>query len=467
MEMLGVKNGKIVKKSGEAVRLRGTCIGGWMNMEHFIDGYPDTENSLRTLFHELIGPEKGRFFFDRLLDYFFAEEDVIFIKRSGATVIRLPLNYRHFERDSEPYKYLDAGFKRLDEALEWCAKHGLYAILDLHSVQGWQNPDWHCDNPTLYALFWSHRHFQDRFIALWEEFARRYKGNPAVAGYNVMNEPVTGAINGWYGQKYKTEWDIINRVYSRVVKAIRAIDEEHIIILEGDLFSTLFSKLDAPFAGNLLYSSHNYHQCGFAPGEYPGKMGEEMWDRAKQEKMIRGCEGVAYSQKHNVPLWVGEFGARVTEDAGETEAHAKALDDQVGIFEDLGLHWTSWTYKCVGGMSWVQTDPESDYMKGCGPRMKNQFALGQEITKMTEPIAGRIFGEINNPDWSLDQVKGALNNNLIAKFGHRLFQPSYVNQFKGMSETEIDRVLQAFLLKNCRHNDIFIDVFKKYMTLPA
>ena len=27
----------------------------------------------------------------------------------------------------------------LDKMLEWCSKHELYAILDLHAVQGWQN----------------------------------------------------------------------------------------------------------------------------------------------------------------------------------------------------------------------------------------------------------------------------------------------------------------------------------------
>ena len=40
MERLEVSNGKIVSASGSPVMLRGTCVGGWMNMENFINGYP-------------------------------------------------------------------------------------------------------------------------------------------------------------------------------------------------------------------------------------------------------------------------------------------------------------------------------------------------------------------------------------------------------------------------------------------
>ena len=38
MDFLQVKNGKIVDQSGAEVYLRGTCVGGWMNMEDFING---------------------------------------------------------------------------------------------------------------------------------------------------------------------------------------------------------------------------------------------------------------------------------------------------------------------------------------------------------------------------------------------------------------------------------------------
>src|SRR5512141_2456186 len=173
------------------------------------------------------------------------------MKECGATVVRLPVNYRHFERDDAPFQYLEKGFGRLEQMVGWCAKHGLYVIIDLHAVQGWQNTDWHCDNPSRQTLFWTQRQFQDRFVALWEEFARRYKGNPVIAGYGVMNEPLKGELIGSLDDNYQPEWDVLNLVYRLVVSAIRSIDPDHIICLEGDQFSVKFSGLDAPFADNL------------------------------------------------------------------------------------------------------------------------------------------------------------------------------------------------------------------------
>ena len=129
---------------------------------------------------EILGASKASFFFERLLDHFITEADIAFIKQQGATVVRIPLNYRHFEADAEPFRYLAEGFARLDRALDWCRQQGLYAILDMHAAPGWQNPDWHSDNANRNALLWEHPHFQERLIWLWTTLAERYCDNPAV-----------------------------------------------------------------------------------------------------------------------------------------------------------------------------------------------------------------------------------------------------------------------------------------------
>ncbi|MGE5599836.1 MAG: glycoside hydrolase family 5 protein, partial [Bacteroidota bacterium] len=124
MDLLQVKDGRIVDARGGPVKLRGTCIGGWMNMENFIDGYPGTEHGIRAAMAEAVGEEKARFFFDRLLDYFLSEEDIAFLAGLGVNLVRLSLNYRHFESDTAPYEYREDGFARLDRAVSWCAQHG-------------------------------------------------------------------------------------------------------------------------------------------------------------------------------------------------------------------------------------------------------------------------------------------------------------------------------------------------------
>lgn len=477
MDILQVRDGRIVDGDGEPVRLRGVCVGGWMNMEHFIDGYPGSEHGLRAAFERVLGPERARFFFDRWLDYVLSEEDVAFLARCGVTAVRLPLNYRHFERDEAPFQYLEQGFERLDRAVGWCAEHGVYAILDLHSVQGWQNTDWHCDNSSRHTFFWRQRQFQDRFVALWEEMARRYRDEPAVAGYNVMNEPITNAPLGRFSDDYTPDWQVINRVYRRVVEAIRAIDADHIVFLEGDLLSRLFEGLDAPFAENLVYSSHNYNAAGSGPGPYPGMIGGQHWDRERQVDVFREQEGTQFTQQYGVPLWVGEFGF-VRTDPQDYAHRLHACDDQIDVFEEHGAHWTMWTYKDVGRMGWVTVAPDSAFMQVVKPMMEAKDLLDvdffwggwdpctpprQSLRELARYAEGVIGDATIDPLANERYLAQAATSCYVAA----LMQPTYARLFQDMSEGEIDRVLRSFAFENCQVNQRLIDVVEKHTDRAA
>jgi endoglucanase len=463
--MLQVKQNQIVDEHGKTVRLRGVCIGGWMNMENFINGYPGDEHGLRAAMAEILGPLKAQFFFERWLDYFLAEEDIAFIQSCGANAVRLPLNYRHFERDDEPFRYLEAGFARLDRAVQWCAKHRLYAILDLHAVQGWQNTDWHCDNSSRHTFFWRHSHFQDRFTALWEELARRYKGNAAVAGYNVMNEPVSNAPAGRFrdDREYKTDWDTFNRVCRRVVEKIRAVDPDHIVFLEGDLFSSRFEKMEAPFAENLVYSSHNYTSPCYDHHQDSITAEQREQNVRQQREIFLAHEGTRYAQKYNVPLWVGEFGAN-----GNC-----GLEDQVSVFEEQNVHWTIWTYKDIGPMGFMNVAPDSEYHRILAPILKAKRDLGVDAW-LFDGVPGSVVGgairelaDLIEKALPAAGVDPAANRRFLAQaalgcYAANLMQPAYAGRFKGLSEAQLDKALQSFAFKNCRPREDVLNVLKRY-----
>ncbi len=462
--MLQVKQNLIVDEHGKEIRLRGYCVGGWMNMENFINGYPGDEHGLRSKMAEILGPGKGEFFFDRLLDYFLAEDDIAYLKTSGASVVRLPFNYRHFERDSEPFQYLEAGFERLDRVVNWCARHHLYVILDLHAVQGWQNTDWHSDNSSRHSLFWQHPHFQDRYVALWEEFARRYKGNDIIAGYNVMNEPVSNAPSGRFDdQKYKTDWETFNRVNRRVVKQIRAIDPDHIIFLEGDYYSTRFEKMDAPFADNLVYSSHIYTNPTYDPHQGSISKEQRQQNIQHQREIFLAHEGTRYMQRYNVPLWVGEFGT----------GGANNLDDLTSVFEEHGVHWTIWTYKDIGVMGLVTLKPESKYLQILAPVLKAKRNLGVD-SWLSAGLVGTTVGEtlweladliekrIGDPEIESSANRRFLAQAALSGYTANLMQPAYAKAFRGLSEADLDEALQSFAFKNCQPHPEILNVLKKH-----
>ncbi len=465
--MLQVRENDIIDDRGKSVRLKGVCVGGWMNMENFINGYPGDEHGLRAVAAEVLGPGKAAFLFDRWLDHFLAEEDIAFISSCGANVVRLPLNYRHFESDGEPFRYREEGFARLERAVGWCAKHGLFAILDLHAVQGWQNTDWHSDNSSRQTLFWRHPHFQDRFVALWEELARRYKGNETIAGYNVMNEPVTNAPAGRFNadREYTTDGETFNRVYRRVVEKIRAVDPDHIVFLEGDLFSSRFEKLDAPFAENLAYSSHNYTSPTYDPSRKEIARERRDENLRRQRELFLAHEGTQYARKYNVPLWVGEFGAN----------GGSSLEDQVRVFEENKAHWTFWTYKGTGVMSFMNISSDSEYQRLLAPVLKAKRDLGVDnwlADGVPGSTVGGAIGELAGlieaalPDAGIDP---AANRRYLAQaalggYAATLMQPAWAERFKGLSEEKLDDVLQSFALKNCRPWESVFNVLKKYWT---
>lgn len=473
MDMLQTKNDLIIDAKGNPVRLRGFGVGGWMNTENFINGYPGFESGLRRALAETIGPATAGFLFDRMLDYFLAEDDIVEMKALGATVVRLPLNYRHFEGDAEPFKYLEKGFARLDRVLGWCAKHGLYAILDLHAVQGWQDPDWHSDHYGRLTLLWHHPHFQDRFTALWEEFARRYKDNATIAGYNVINEPVTGVPHGFFGYPYQSNWEVLNHLYRRVVAAIRKIDPDHIIFLEGDLFSVLFAGLEPPFADNLVYSSHNYIRPCLEAGPYSGRFSTGNWDPARMKQDFDLQEGTRFCREHRVPLWVGEFGGAFDGPAEDVPHRLRATDDQVAVFEQNSCHWTIWTWKDVGMMGMTTADPESEYLRTVAPvqRAKRELATDCWVTNQSRNAAQAKVAELGNlilqnlPDSGADpeRFKFYLEQTSLGNYVGTFMQPFWARCFKGMTESRIDRCMQSFALKNCRENESLKAVLQKHM----
>ncbi len=489
MEFLHVSGRHIVDTKGEKVRLRGTCPGGWMNMEDFINGHPGAEHTLRAQMVEVLGPAKAQFFFERMLDYFFNEDDVIFLRKAGASVVRIPLNYRHFEDDAAPFKYKEAGFARFDQVLRHCEKHGLYVILDLHSAQGWQNVHWHSDNASRISLFWEVAYYQDRCVALWQEFARRYKDRAVVAGYDLLNEPCSNNDLGDYPwniySNYKPNWDRMNSVFRRLVTEIRKIDSRHIIFLEGDNYAKQFSGFEKPFDDNLAYSSHNYTVPGFGPGRYPGTIhprsasagGAQDWDLAKLERNFLDAEGTKFTQQHNVPLWVGEFGSVYNGPSDENGDRLRALDDQIGIFERNDAHWTTWNYKDVGVMGMLTLDPASPYMERISDLLRKKAALGTDdwmswlpptpVKDAAVQLADQIHQVVGDPQLDSRLNARCVKQTLLCFYTGTLMQPLYSSLFKGLSENELDHILSSFSAKQCVPNQGLVDVLSKYMVKPA
>jgi endoglucanase len=466
---LQVSGSRIVDGAGTPVTLYGIGVGGWLNMENWITGFPGHEAGLRASIEKVLGTQRRDFFFERFLEHFFTEDDAAYLASLGFNMVRLPFSYKYLERDDAPFEIVEEGFAYLDRLVDACAKHGIYTMLDLHTVPGWQHQDWHCDNPTHIAQFWQHRTFQDRVVHLWRAIAARYKDNPWVAGYNPINEPADPSEQR------------VGPFYTRLVQAIREVDPDHILFLDGNRYGLDFHMFGEP-PPNTVFCPHDYQPPAYTPtSRYPGMhrplhvldagdgkpvqpVWEAYWDKDRVEESFLGR--VVYMREHGMPIVVGEFNA-VYPDV--QEERLQLLADQLDVFGKYEASWTYWSYKDVGLCAPLRLAPDSPYMQRIAPilRKKTRLAVDlwggrrQNMSEVLEPIFRVLAQEC--PDWSpypwgYEFVVCRLVLQIL--FSEALL-PQFAEVFRGMDEESIDEMMRSFRLENCQPWQPLVDLLRQ------
>jgi endoglucanase len=444
MEKIRTSGSSFVDGEGRSLRLRGPGLGGWLNMENFITGYSGNEALMRAGVRSALGDDKYELFFDRLLTSFFGAADAALLASRGMNCVRVPINYRHFEDDDRPFEIKESGFRHLDRVIDECGRHGIYTVIDLHALPGAQNHHWHSDNPTHVPSFWTHRHFQDRAVHLWEVLADRYKDNGWVAGYNPVNEPADESRR------------VAGPFYERVVGAIRAVDPRTTLFLDGNTYSTEFDIFPAEPWDNTVYVCHDYARAGLArTGDYPGLTGTDFSDKGTLEKKF--LERTAYSRRTGTPIWVGEFGPVYTGDDRIDQQRRILLDDQLDIYRRHDASWSIWTYKDLGLQGLAYVKPSSPYRQRFGDFVAKKDRLAADswgsdrigpadVTVPFQEMMAREFPTFDPYPWGLHDWTRTLINNLV------IAQPlahEYASLFRGLDESELIALADSFALENC------------------
>ena len=449
---LRVAGTRLVTAETETVNLRGFGLGGWMNMENFVTGYPGAEFQQRAILRSVLGEEGYERFFNRFLDEFFTDADARLLAGIGLNSLRIPINYRHFEDDSAPFVIKPEGFRRLDRVIDACARNGIYTIIDLHALPGRQNQHWHSDNPTHWAEFWNQRQFQDRVVNLWEAIAEHYRGNPWVAGYNPINEPADA------------RGDTIGPFYRRIEAAIRAVDPDHILFLDGNRYSTQFDQLGDPLP-NTVYTAHDYALPGFVDGgPYPGISRGQYVDREVIESTF--LARTKYMRDTGTPIWVGEFGPVYTGDAGRDAERYQLLRDQLELYREHDASWALWTYKDIGMQGLVSPRPDSPYLRRIGPVVEKKARLGvdswgstdagvRDILDPIEDLFAREFPTFAPYPWGAKRwIHGIVRHVMLAE----AMVGDFGRAFEGVTPDEAASLGEAFALEACEVREPLRDI---------
>ena len=245
----------------------------------------DTQHEFRQRLEDLMGVDNTNVFFDKWLENHVTKADIDSLSSWGFNSVRLPMHYNLFTLPIEEESvegentWLTKGFTIIDELLQWCEENEVYLILDLHAAPGGQGAnaaisDYNPDLPSL----WESELNINKTIALWKKLAERYKDEEWIGGYDLLNE-----VN-WEMENDNEE--LLN-LHKDITTEIRAVDNNHIIFIEGNGFANDFNGLTPPWDDNMVYSFHKY------------------WSENTTESIQWVLD---IREENNVPLWMGEAG---------------------------------------------------------------------------------------------------------------------------------------------------------------
>ncbi|MGO9925933.1 MAG: cellulase family glycosylhydrolase [Mycobacterium sp.] len=292
----------------------------------------------------------------------FGDDDAAFLAANGFNAMRVGVIWAAVE--PQPLTYDDNYLASIAQTVATLASHGIVSLLDFHQdlynevFQGEGAPAWAVQtgglpNPQLgfpgnyfanpaeefaWNAFWRDAPapdgigLQDHYSRAWAHVAGYFHGNPAVFGYEVLNEPWPGIV--WEGCLLDPVLGCpvhdhrLTDFYRKAVPAIRAADPNTVVFFEPNtLFDegihTDLGKVVDPHTG---FSYHDYcaiesllHKnvtCGLEDGVTLGNAS-------------------VYSDIYRIPALLTEFGA--TDDlANLAEVMRHADHHKMG--------WLEWAY---------------------------------------------------------------------------------------------------------------------------
>ncbi len=340
----------------------------------------------------------------------------------GFDVVRLLVLWDGLEPAPGVYDtgYLD----RVAERVGWCRDAGLHVILDMHQdlfaakFGGDGAPSWavrddglpftplepwwlnYLQAPVIHSFdhFFQDGDLLDRYEQAWLVLAERFRDEPAVLGYDHMNEPYPGSE-----PLGEFEAGTLTAFSDRLSHAIHALDPDAWVFYEPVAFSAnmgLPSSIGVLTDTRVAYFPHFYQLDVHEGGAYDGNT--TFIDLWKANRM-------ADASRQGAPLLLGEFGA-----SAEGIGHVRYLKDVAAMADSAGAGWTYWSYDPGDGFGFIDA-------------ARNEKAQLEALVRVyPERIAGKPVSFAYDPDTRVfelvfDEKSGVIGPTRIVLPAARLY----------------------------------------------
>lgn len=374
LSFIKTKGTKLVDEKGNEFFLKGTNLGNWLVPEGYMFKMEQVNSprKIDELLYELVGPDSLQVFWKGFLDNYITHNDIKYLKSIGVNHLRLPFHYKMFTDDLYMGER-NAGFKYVDRLIDWCREEQLYVLLDMHCAPGGQTGD-NIDDSYGYPYLFKSKSSQDLMTKIWVDIATKYKDEPVIVGYDLVNEPIAH-----YFENDLTELDNqLFSIYNRIIKEIRTVDKTHAIFLNGSIWASKFDVFKELVDDNVVYEFHKY------------------WVPVNMEAIQPYID---FREKHQVPIYVGETGENTDE----------WVNDFRILLEEQAINWCYWPYKKMNNTRGIMNFNEPE-----------NYHLITEYAKSDRSTYAKV--RENRPD--IVKVQKALNQYLE----NSLYKNNFVNK---------------------------------------
>lgn len=245
------------------------------------------------------------------------------IKKAGFDSVRLPVRFSDYAKNSPNYTLDEDFMKQVDSYINYALKDKLVVILDFHHFEDIM------EEPEKYKKC---------FISIWKQLSERYKDYPPELIFELLNEP-----------KSNLKGETWNEFIRDGVAEIRKNDKDRTIIVGPDNYYSVYrlEALSIPNDENIAVSFHYYEPNNFT---FQGNQYHPGFENLKDIKWTGSEEEINYlksrfdiakkwGEKHNVEIFLGEFGANQNAPIADRKRWTEAVRKEA---ENCGFSFGYW-----------------------------------------------------------------------------------------------------------------------------
>jgi len=363
----------------------------------------------------------------------------------GFDHVRIPIRWEPASRSmTDPPYTIDPSFlERIQHVVDLALEHQLHVIINMHHHE---------------TLFEQPDEQKARYLAMWDQIANYFSGYPDSLIFELLNEP--------HNKLTASKWNVF---LADAIDTIRATSPDRFLMVGTAEYGGLggLPKLQLPDDDHLILTIHYYNPFSFTHqgAEWSGDeaqqwLGTKWMDTEHERRAVQSdfASAIQYSETHQVPIHIGEFGAYSKADMDSRVRWTKYL---ARYFEAQQFSWAYWEYSAGFGIY----DPANQtfHTELVDALLHNEMPEPTPVTleelfktdfeddgdwegwSLNNSNGASSAGLVSQGDWSIDIESGGTQSwHIQMVYPNVLLEQGKTYEIRILAKAESDRSISAY-----------------------